>query len=150
MQDKLYFEDYAVGEVFRSPRRTLTQADIVLYSMFSGDWDRRTTDDGAWVVPEMFAFSVGLCLLLGAGRYAWMAKSFIAFYGFDELVVHRELPVGSTISSEVEVVDLVERDDERGIVVFVHRTTDQDGNVVSSTRHRVLLGRAPVGRGVAA
>ncbi len=150
MEDKVYYEDYAIGEVFRSPRRTLTQADVVMYSMFSGDWDRRTTAEGTWVVPEMFAFSVGLCLLLSAGRYAWMAKSFIAFYGFDELLVHRELPLGSTISSEVEVVDLVERDDGRGIIVFVHRTTDQDGNLVNSTRHRVMLGRAPVGQEVAA
>jgi 3-hydroxybutyryl-CoA dehydratase len=144
MADKIHFEDYAVGEVFQSPRRTLTQADVVLYSMFSGDWDRRTTEDGRWVVPEMFAFSVGLCLLLSAGRYAWMAKSFIAFYGFDEMVIHRTLPVGSTISSAVEVVDLIERDEERGIIVFVHETVDEDGNPVSSTRHRVLVGRAPV------
>jgi 3-hydroxybutyryl-CoA dehydratase len=142
--DKINFEDYAIGEVFQSPRRTLTQADVVLYSMFSGDWDRRTDDDGAWLVPEMFAFSVGLCLLLSAGRYAWMAKSFIAFYGFDELVIHRSIPVGTTISSRVEVVDLVERDEERGVIVFVHETTDQNDDVVCSTRHRVLLGRAPV------
>ena len=143
MEDKVYYDDYAVGEVFRSPRRTLTQSDVVMYSMFSGDWDRRTTRDGTWIVPEMFAFSVGLCLLLSAGRYAWMAKSFIAFYGFDELVVHRELPVGSTISSQVEVAELVERDEQRGIIVFVHQTSDQHGDVVNSTRHRVLLGRAP-------
>src|SRR5829696_1313871 len=110
MEDKIHFEDYALGEVFSSPRRTLTQADVVLYSMFSGDWDRREADDGTWSVPDMFAFSVGLCLLLSAGRYAWMAKSFIAFYGFDELTFHQALPVGSTISSTVEVVDLVERD----------------------------------------
>lgn len=143
MEDKTHFEDYRVGETFESPRRTLTEADVVLYSMFSGDWDRRHDADGTWLVPDMFAFSVGLCLLLSAGRYAWMAKSFIAFYGFDELTMHRSVPVGTTLSSRVEVTELVERDDTRGILVFVHETADQNGEVVCSTRHRVLLGRAP-------
>jgi 3-hydroxybutyryl-CoA dehydratase len=143
MHDKIHYEDYEIGEVFQSPRRTLTEADVVMYSMFSGDWDRRTAADGTWLVPEMFSFSLGLCLLLSAGRYAWMAKSFIAFYGFDEITIERDLPVGSTISSRVEVVDLVERDETRGIIVFVHQTLDQDGKVVCASRHRVLLARAP-------
>jgi 3-hydroxybutyryl-CoA dehydratase len=142
MHDKHHYEDYEVGEVFQSPCRTLTEADVVMYSMFSGDWDRRTTTDGIWVVPEMFVFSLGLCLLLSAGRYAWMAKSFIAFYGFDEITIHEDLPVGSTISSRVQVIELVERDDERGIIVWAHETTDQDGRVICSSLHRVLLGRA--------
>lgn len=149
MQEKIHYEDYEIGELFESPRRTLTQADVVMYSMFSGDWDRRTTADGTWVVPEMFVFSLGLCLLLSAGRYAWMAKSFIAFYGFDEIVIHEDLPIGSTISSRVRVVDLVERDEERGIIVWVHETTDQDDRLICSSRHRVLLGRAAAAEVVA-
>jgi 3-hydroxybutyryl-CoA dehydratase len=141
VQDKIYFEDYRIGETFQSARRTLTEADVVMYSMFSGDWDRRTAEDGTWLVPEMFAFSVGLCLLLNAGRYAWMAQSFIAFYGFDEILIHAPLPINSTISSTVAVADLTERDDDRGIIHYVHETTSESGRLICSSRHRVLLGR---------
>ncbi len=137
--DKIHLEDYRVGEVFTSPRRTMTEADVVLYSMFSGDWDREADVDGHWLVPDMFAFSIGLCLLLGTGRYAWMAKTFIAFYGFDEISLAGGVRVGDTLASRVTVEDLVERDEERGIIVYLHETLDQHGRVVCSSRHRVLL-----------
>jgi acyl dehydratase len=142
--EKVHLEDYRVGEVFQSQARTLTEADVVHYSMFSGDWDRQSDADGRWLVPDMFTFSLGLCLLLGAGRYAWMAKSFIAFYGFDSIDIHRQAGLGDTISSRVTVTDLVERDDARGVVVFHHETVDQHGDLVCSSHHRALLARRPV------
>ena len=148
--EKVYLEDYRVGEVFSSQARTLTEADVVHYSMFTGDWDRQTAANGSWVVPDMFTFSLGLCLLLGAGRYAWMAKSFIAFYGFDTIDIARQLNVGDTISSRVTVTELVERDASRGVVVFHHETVDQDGDLVCSSHHRALIGRAPDVAGVPA
>jgi acyl dehydratase len=138
---KSFLEDYEVGEVFVSQARTMTDADVVLYSMFSGDWDRRSDGDGTWLVPEMFTFSVGLCLLLGAGRYTWMARTFIAFYGFDEIDIVRPARVGDTLSSRVTVLELLPRDDERGIVVFHHETVDQSGARVCGSRHRALLRR---------
>ena len=42
--EKDYFEDYTVGEVFVSPGRTITEADIVLFSAFTGDWHPLHTD----------------------------------------------------------------------------------------------------------
>jgi acyl dehydratase len=141
--EKVYLEDYRLGEVFASQARTLTEADVVHYSMFTGDWDRQTAEDGTWLVPDMFTFSLGLCLLLGAGRYAWMAKSFIAFYGFDTIEIERQIQLGDTISSRVTVTDLVERDETRGVVVFRHETTDQRGDLVCASSHRALLGRDP-------
>lgn len=144
--DKIHLEDYRVGETFTSARRTMTEADVVLYSMFSGDWRRDTDEDGTWLVPDTFTFSVGLCLLLGAGRYAWMAKTFIAFYGFDEITLAGGVRVGDTLQSRVTVTDLTERDADRGVVVYEHQTTDQSGRVVCASHHRALLGR----RGAAA
>jgi acyl dehydratase len=141
--EKAYLEDYRVGEVFTSPRRSMTETDVVWYSMFSGDWDRREDSDGTWIVPEMYVFSIGLCLLLSAGRYAWMPKSFIAFYGFDEIELAGGVRVGDTISSTVTVTDLVEKDGGRGLVVYRHETVDQNGRVVCASDHRALLLRRP-------
>ncbi len=139
--EKLYFEDYAVGESFESVGRTFTEADLVLYSMFTGDWDRLLTSDGRWKVPEMFAYSVGLCLLLGIGRFVYMPRSFIAFYGFDHITFGTEIGIGDTIRSTVTVTDLVERDEGRGIIVWRHETVDQHGRQVCSSNHRALCGR---------
>jgi acyl dehydratase len=110
--------------------------------MFSGDWDRATTSEGDWLVPEMLSFSVGLCLLLGAGRNVWIPGTFVAFYGYDEIRFERRLLVGDTISSQVTVDDLVPKG-ERGLVVYTHETFDQHKRLVCSSRHRVLLARRP-------
>ena len=140
--ERFYFEDYRLGETFESNARTITEAEVVQYSMFSGDWDRVTTDDGHWAVPEMLSFSVGLCLLLGIGRNVWIPGTFVAFYGYDEIRFDRQLLVGDTIASRVTVDDLVPKG-ERGIVVYSHETHDQHKRLVCSSRHRVLLARRP-------
>jgi acyl dehydratase len=141
LTEKTYFEDYRLEETFESAGRTLTEADLIFYSMFSGDWDRRRTDDGRLLIPEMFSFSVGLCLLLGAGRSVWIPRTFIAFYGYDQIDFARPVAVGDTVRSRAIVTDLVVRGDARGIVVYRHETVDQSGRLVCSSRHRILVER---------
>lgn len=36
--EKNYYEDYSAGDTFRSPGRTITETDIVLFSSITGDW----------------------------------------------------------------------------------------------------------------
>lgn len=137
------FEKYRPGDTFVSDARTITEADVVLYNMFTGDWDRRVGSDGDWLVPDMQAFSIGLCLLGTVGRNVWMPETLIAFYGFDEICFHRSLKVGDTIRSRVTVADVTTKGDERGILVYLHETLDQHGSVVLSSTHRALMTRAP-------
>jgi len=39
-----YLDDYAVGERFVSPARTITEADIVNFAGITGDWHPLHTD----------------------------------------------------------------------------------------------------------
>lgn len=39
-----FLEDFTVGEVVESPRRTITESDIVGYAMLTGDWNPIHTD----------------------------------------------------------------------------------------------------------
>lgn len=39
MNHSLYFEDFKVDQVFESGGRTITEADLTLFSMISGDWN---------------------------------------------------------------------------------------------------------------
>ena len=40
----LYFEDFEVGKTYRTPRRTLTQTDIVNFACLSGDFNAPHVD----------------------------------------------------------------------------------------------------------
>ena len=42
--EKLYFEDYTLGERFVSPARTITEADIINFASLTGDWHPLHTD----------------------------------------------------------------------------------------------------------
>jgi len=39
------FEDFDAGQTFLSPGRTITESDVVLQSMLSGDWTEFHTND---------------------------------------------------------------------------------------------------------
>ncbi|MDA8408522.1 MAG: MaoC/PaaZ C-terminal domain-containing protein, partial [Deltaproteobacteria bacterium] len=42
--EKLYFEDYEIGETFITPARTITETDIVMFAALTGDWHPLHTD----------------------------------------------------------------------------------------------------------
>ena len=66
MKQREYMEDYTMGETMVSPRRTITEADIVLFAGVSGD-------NNAVHVNEEFAAATRV-----GGR--------IALYGVEETV----------------------------------------------------------------
>ena len=40
-----YYEDFAVGDAFESPGRTITESDVVQYAALSGDYNQIHTDE---------------------------------------------------------------------------------------------------------
>ena len=91
--EKLFYEDYAVGEKLRSPGRTITETDIVMFSAFTGDWHplhtnvefAKKTIFGERIAHGMLTLCVGSALMFRLGMYAALPKSFIAFYGMDSV-----------------------------------------------------------------
>ena len=39
-----YLDDFTIGQIFESPRRTITETDIVNYAALTGDWNPVHTD----------------------------------------------------------------------------------------------------------
>ncbi|MFH0767984.1 MAG: MaoC/PaaZ C-terminal domain-containing protein [Chloroflexota bacterium] len=149
--EKVYLEDYSVGEKFVSPARTVTETDIVLYTAFTGNWHPLYNDAeyakksifGERIVPDLYAFSLGICLLLRVGAYQHMPKKLIAFYGFDYINFIKPVKIGDTIYSQVEVKEIKPKDDKRGLIVYEHQTLNQRNEVVNSSVHRALVERKP-------
>jgi len=149
--EKLYFEDYTVGERFISPGRTITETDIVLFASFTGDWHPLHTDAvyaagtsfGERIAHGMLTLCVGSALLFRLGPHVVLPKSFIAFYGMESLRFLTPVKIGDTIRCESEIVALEIKDDKRGVILCrtsIKNQRDEDAVVYST---RALVGRKP-------
>ena len=149
--DRDYFEDYTVGEKLVSPGRTITETDLVLFSAFTGDWHplhtnveyAKNTPFGERIAHGMLTLCVGSALVFRLGAYVALPRSFIAFYGMDQVRFTGAVKIGDTIRCEVEVTELQAKDDQRGIIVARNAIKNQrDEDVVVYTT-RALVGRRP-------
>jgi len=149
--EKNYFEDYSVGEKFKSPSRTITETDITMFAAFTGDWHPLHTDVefakktvfGERIAHGMLTLCVGSALIFRLGPYVALPKSFIAFYGMDQVRFTGAVKIGDTIHSEVEVMEIQTKDDKRGIIVSQNSIKNQRGEDVVVYTTRALVGRKP-------
>lgn len=118
----LYYEDLDVGQVLRTPARTVTETDLVGFCMLSGDWNAIHSDEefasatfyGQRVVHGLF----GMALLTGLmERAGWFSESALAMLGIERWTFQSPIFVGDTLRCEMEVLDkrLTSKGD-RGIV----------------------------------
>ena len=149
--EKLFFEDYAVGEAFKSPARTMTETDIVLFASLTGDWHPIHTNVeyakkaffGERIAHGMLTLCVGSALIFRLGPFVALPKSFIAFYGMDSVRFTGPVKIGDTIHCVVQVEKLEAKDDKTGVIVSKNSIRNQrDEDVVVYTT-RALVGRKP-------
>ena len=149
--EKLFFEDYAVGEAFKSPARTMTETDIVLFASLTGDWHPIHTNVeyakkaffGERIAHGMLTLCVGSALIFRLGPFVALPKSFIAFYGMDSVRFTGPVKFGDTIHCVVQVEKLEAKDDRTGVIVsknFIRNQRDEDVVVYTT---RALVGRKP-------
>jgi acyl dehydratase len=151
--EKLYFEDYSVGEKYQSPARTITETDITIFAMLTGDWHPIHTNVefakqsffGERIAHGMLSLCIGSALVFRLGPYVALPKSFIAFYGMDSVRFTGPVKIGDTIYCEVHIERLESKDDKSGIIVAKNFIKNQrDENVVVYTT-RALVGKQPRG-----
>jgi acyl dehydratase len=147
--EKTYFEDYKVGETFVSPGRTITEADIVLFSAFTGDWHPLHTDkEFAAKTPfkeriahGMLSLVTGSALLFRLGPYVVLPKSFIAFYGMESVRFTAPVKIGDTIHCEMKISAMTEKDAQRGVIEAENTIKKQTGEAVIVYMTKILVGR---------
>jgi len=147
----LYFEEFHIGQKFAHPlRRTLTEADNVFFSALTHNpaslhldehYCREQTQFGTRIVNS--GFTLGLMIGISVGDTT--LGTTVANLGMDEVRFPKPLFHGDTLRVETEVAEL--RDSrsrpENGIVVFMHRAFNQNGNLVASCKRQALMLRRP-------
>lgn len=145
----LFLEDFDVGMTFETPRRTITETDVVTFAGLSGDYNPLHTDEEfAKVGPFGKRVAHGvltLAVLTGMwDRLGFFAGSVEAFYGIDKLRFTRPVFIGDSLRAAVKVIDKRERD-SNGVVVFSNEVVNQRGETVLVCDTEVVVRRKPGG-----
>lgn len=143
----IYFDDYTVGQTFKTDRRTITETDHVNFTTAFGffeplfmdrDYVETQTPYKARIVPGALTFSVaeGLTILSGI-----LHETGMAFLGV-EMTILKPVFVGDTIGVRIEVRDKREtRKPDRGIVTYTHHVYNHKDETVMEYQVKRMIRR---------
>ena len=143
MTAQRYFEDFTVGDRFKSPSRTLTDAHFMFFAGMTGDAHPLHYDD-EYAKGTRFGRRLAHGLLLtsmtavGASTLAPIIEhSIVAFL---EQTTRFLAPafIGDTIKPRHEVIDL-QRKRSAGLLVLRVTLTNQRGETILEGQHKYLI-----------
>ena len=147
------YDDLRVGMAFRSPGRTITEADIVAFAGMTGDYSELHTSE-VYARASQFGRRVahGMLGLAFAHGLMWprtgeLRETAIAFLGINDWKFTGPIFVGDTIFVDYRIAEL--RDSKsrptQAIAVFDVELVNQDGQVVQRGRKALLVSKVPLG-----
>lgn len=145
-----YFEDFTVGEVLLTGRRTMTSTDIVNFACLSGDFNDvhtnfeycKTTPFGEPIAhgPLVFALMAGLHYASGIND-----GTLIALMGIDKWRMLVPVKHGDTLHSRTVVMGKTETSKpDRGIVHLKRSFVNHRNEVVQEMEVTLMYRRRPV------
>ncbi len=147
-QNARYYEDFVVGEEWVTPRRTITETDVVMFTAFSGDNNPIHTDAefakdtiyGERLLhgPAGFVIATGLESRLGVKD-----GTAIAFLGM-QWDMRGPIKIGDTLHVKERVNGMREtKRPDRGIVTFYVALVNQHGETVQDGEWKLMMYRRP-------
>ena len=143
----LYFDDFAAGDEWVSPARTVTEADVVAFAGLSGDYnpihvDHESARAGAFGRPVAHGL-LGLAIVRGLASHSPRAAT-LAFLAIERWEFLKPIAFGDTVHVLTRVEAITPRArGRRAEVVWLRRLVNQAGETVQEGRTRTLgKGRA--------
>jgi len=147
-QNARFYDEFQVGDSWESPRRTITETDVVMFAAITGDHNPIHTDEefakttvfGGRILhgPAGFAIATGLESRLGIKE-----GTAIAFLGMT-WDLKGPIKIGDTIHVRERVTS--KRDTKKpsaGIVFFQVELVNQKNEVVQEGEWKVMMIRKP-------
>ena len=143
-----YFEDVKIGDKIVSRGRTITQTDVVLFAMLTGNWEPIHSD------AEYAKHTRYKDILVQAGLLYGIAPALlplppegpiIAFYGLDKMRSLKPVFEGDTIHVEREIVGKEEKRPDAGIVNIQMTIKNQRDETVQVSLMKMLIAKKPSG-----
>src|SRR6478672_4891015 len=148
----LRYSDLEVGLKFRSPGRTITDADLVGFAGLTGDFSELHTSD-VYAKASQFGRRVahGMLGLAYAHGLMWartgeLRETAIAFLGINEWKFAGPIFVGDTIFVNYRIAELRDSKSKptQAIAIFDVEVVTQDERVVQQGRKALLVSKTPM------
>jgi acyl dehydratase len=138
-----YYDDFEVGEKIVTRGRTITEADIVMFAAFSGDWYPLHTDvEYAKKGPFGERIAHGMLVLSAtSGLMPLYDMAIVAFYGMDKVRFAAPTKIGDTLHLEMEVLEKTDKGDAGGVVTLKSSAKNQRGEDASVSIVKVLIAK---------
>lgn len=143
---RTYYEDYAVGDEFVTPGRTVTETDIVLFAGLTGDYNRLHTDAEYMrgsIFGERIAHGLlGLAIVNGLKyRTAIDSDGVLAFLGLT-WKFSAPIKIGDTIHGVVRITAMRETSKpDRGIITQTVHVLNQRSEAIQEGEITILIKR---------
>ncbi len=147
MRDGIDFESHAVGSVYETLGRTVSETDIVTFVNLCGfneplfmdmEYVRRESVFGRRAAPGALTFALSEGLIMQTGLIHGTGMAYLG----GEIRVVAPVLEGDTIRVEVEVSDKREtKKPDRGIVTYTHRVLNQRDELVLEARVQRMIRR---------
>ncbi len=146
MDDSLTFDDLSLGERWKSPGRTMTEADIVNFAGMTGDYnplhiDHEFVADTPWGKPIAHGL-LGLSWVAGLGSNAPRPNT-VALVAIREWEFLKPVFVGDTLHVVTEVVGKQAKGRRAGRVTWKRSLVNQRGVVVQEGFVETLVATSP-------
>jgi acyl dehydratase len=146
------YDDLHVGLAFRSPGRTIGEADLIGFAGLTGDFSELHTSD-VYAKASQFGRRVahGMLGLAYAHGLMWartgeLRPTVIAFLGMSDWRFVGPIYIGDTIFVNYVIAEIRDSASKPGqaIVTFDVEVVDQDDRVVQKGRKAILVSKTPL------
>ena len=145
MTQRKYGDDFKLGEIYKTPRITVTETHVVNWAGLTGDFyplhmDKvyaEETQFGERLAhgPMIFALAVGLVSLAGFGEDA-----VIAWLGVDNLRMTAPVKIGDTITVTVEVKEQKPTSNpKKGVQTWLYTVLNQRDEKVMTFDYKMMF-----------
>ena len=147
------YADLHVGMAFRSPGRTITDADLVAFAGLTGDFSELHTSE-VYARNSQFGRRVahGMLGLAYAHGLMWartgeLRETAIAFLGISEWRFVGPIVLGDTIFVDYRIAELRDSRSKptQAIATFDVEVVNQDGTIVQRGKKALLVSKVPLG-----
>ena len=148
----LKYADLRVGLAFRSPGRTITDADVVAFAGLTGDYSELHTSD-VYARNSQFGRRVahgmlGLAYVHGLmwARTGELRETAVAFLGISDWRFVGPIFVGDTVSVDYRIAELRDSKSKptQAVATFDVDVVNQSGDVVQQGKKALLVSKVPL------